>query len=104
MPVNRSAQSVWVQSPFVFLIVFERYGLRWLEVRQLSVRPKTNVMVDKCSFYELLVFRCIVQEVHRVGNAAIHVITVAVKVVTNLLLVAFEQLFDPRSLCFNDYF
>jgi len=56
--------------------------------------PKSDVVVNERGFNNLLVFSRVAQKVHRVCDAPVHVVSIAIKVVANQSSVRCEQLFN----------
>ena len=55
-------------------------------------------MINERSFHNLFVFGRVVQKVHRVCDATVHVVSIAIIVVANQSSVRCEQLFNTGPL------
>ena len=98
VPMDRASQSVWVKPPTVVIVVHESDSFRGLQISQFLICPKPDVVINECGFHHLFVFFRIVQKVHRVCDAAVHVVSIAIKVVANQSSVRCEQLFNTGPL------
>jgi hypothetical protein len=57
-------------------------------------------VVNECCLYELFLFSRIAKKVHRIGNAAVHMVAIPLKVSANQASIWCEQLFNSRTLKF----
>ena len=61
------------------------------------VGPQPDIVVDHCGLHESLIFGGAVQEVHRVGDGAIHMVAVAGKVRTDRAFVVRQKFVDTGT-------
>jgi len=98
VPVDRATYSVWSQSPTVLIVVPESDSFRGLQISQFLICPKPDVVINERSFHHLFVFGRVVQKVHRVCDATVHVVSIAIIVVANQSSVRCEQILNTGPL------
>ena len=98
VPMDCAAQNDWIQSPAIFFIILESDSFGGLQISQFLICPQPDVVVNERGFHNLLVFSRVVQKVHRVCDATVHVVPIAIEVLANQSSVRCEQLFNTGPL------